>query len=461
MTFRKEAEAAAVAWKAATMLLPDAARAAGSVRGKGAYDYCLPPDFAGLNLLPEANEAVGWFEAAGIPWHDSVGGGPTNHLLSSQVQCVNALAPMAHDAAAIRWIFDGRLDMAEVLPVGTPEAPDAFVAFEWIGADNPLGEWRTGTGTRESMNTSADAAIRYRTSSGGEELALIEWKYVETYRFSTYDDKHLDLRLNRYRPLLDEVGCPIRSDVDPADLICEPIYQLMRLQLLAWRTELLDDSLDAVRLVVCAPGENDGYHRALPSRLRDSAPSPAFEATSVGAMWRGMLTAPDRFVVINTGRLVEPDSPTSNEFKVRYAHLGSGDDRSSGRVGTFGEGRRPVSALIVLHNESGGSLVDAAWSVSTVLHQAWPWPIEVMAPWSAPASMAPERTLEAQWRYLAERVRDHGGGNGYSYEVVGLECESVEALGEHVQSIADGLVLPGRSVSRSNSSSEPDGSRPT
>ena len=443
MTFRKDAEAAAIAWKAATPLLPDEARAAGSVRGKGSYEYCLPSEFAGLNLLPEATEAIGWFEAAGIPWHDSVAGGPTNHLLSSQVQCVNALAPMADDAAAIRWFFDGSLDIAEVLPVGTPEAPEAFVAFEWIGADNPLGEWRTGTGTRGSMNTSADAAIRYRNSVGGEELALIEWKYVETYHSSTYDDEHLDLRLSRYRRLLDEAGCPIRSDVDHADLICEPIYQLMRLQLLAWRTELLGESLSAVRVVVCAPRENDGYHGALPGRLRESAPSPAFEATNIGAIWRGMLTAPDRFAVIDTGRLVEIDSPTSVEFKARYGHLRSGQERSVDRVGTFGQGSRPVSALIVLHNESGGSLVDATWTISTVLHQAWPLPIEVMAPWSAPISMAKEEALEAQWRYLAERVRDHGGGNGYSYEVVGVECESVEVLREHVRSIADGLASTG------------------
>ena len=153
---------------------------------------------------------------------------------------------------------------------------------------------------------------------------------------STYDDEHLDLRLSRYRRLLDEAGCPIRSDVDHADLICEPIYQLMRLQLLAWRTELLDDSLSAVRLVVCAPRENDGYHRALPGRLRDSAPSPAFEATSVGAMWRSVLTAPDRFVVVDTGRLVEPDSPTSIEFKARYAHLGNVEAPLDENAGCFG-----------------------------------------------------------------------------------------------------------------------------
>lgn len=321
MTFRKDAEACATQWKQSTPSLPDAAREPGTVNGRGTHSYCLPVEYAGENLLPEARHALDWFADAQIPWHMGIGSGPTNHLLSSQVQCVNALAPMSDDPDAIRYFFGGALDITEVLPSRVPEAPDALVGFEWIGDDNPLGEWRDDSGTRGSMNTSSDAVIRYRTSTGSEEIALIEWKYVETYVSAGYDDKHLQYRLNRYIPLLDEPDCPIRSDITPADLICEPIYQLMRLQLLAWQTERANDSISAARVVICAPRDNLGYHHALPSRLRSSAPSPSAEATDLQEMWSGLLVDSDCFKVIDTGRLVDPVAPTSVDFKCRYAHL--------------------------------------------------------------------------------------------------------------------------------------------
>lgn len=318
MSFRSDAEVTAIAWKRSTHLLPDAARLPGPVKRRGSYDFCLPREFARLNVLPEAAAAFDWFAEAGIAWHDSVDGACTNHLLSSQVQCVNALTPLAFDPAALAACFDSVLDIAEPLPVGTPEAPDALVAFEWIPGTDLLDEWRGGTGTRGAGNTSVDAIIRYRTSQGTTEVALIEWKYVENYQPCRYNNAGLDRRLSRYRRLLDDPEGPIRHDIDHAHLITEPTYQLMRLQLLADQLERHDPSVDRVRLVLSAPAGNHGVLRVLPTRLPQSA-DPA--SVDLPTLWSSLLTRPDRFVWFDNSRLAATDSPTSAGYSERYGPL--------------------------------------------------------------------------------------------------------------------------------------------
>src|SRR4051812_7880689 len=98
-TFRATEEARAVRWKDTTTTLPDAAREPAPYirdgRPQGCYATCLPPEFAEFNLLPEARvDALDLFRRFDIKWHAAIDDGPTNHLLSSQVQCVNALAPL-------------------------------------------------------------------------------------------------------------------------------------------------------------------------------------------------------------------------------------------------------------------------------------------------------------------------------------------------------------------------------
>jgi|GEM_PF-950213 len=397
MSFRDEAAAAAVHWKHNTMLLPAAARGPGPVKHRGSYDWCLPERYAHLNVLPDALWSFGWFRTAAIAWHDSIDGGPNNHLLSSQVQCVNALTPMAFNPDAIRRTFSGVLDMAEPLAVGTPEAPDALVAFEWIGHDDPLGEWRGGPGHRGTNNTSVDAVIRYRTSTGDEELALIEWKYTEDYRDETYNAAKLPLRLRNYRRFLDDPDSPIRHDVHHADLIRDPVYQLMRLQLLAWQTERRDSTLSAVRVVLCAPGRNNGVHEALPDRLLASAPYPVCDATNLVELWTGLLTRPDRFVYLDTAVFAESDAATSEEFRFRYGHLAdNGDD--------------PVRAIAVCRH-------GYSWRAATLLYRENGGPVQVLDPWVEPLGFSAGGTLESEWDYLDERVCDGSGGNGYSYEI--------------------------------------------
>jgi hypothetical protein len=140
-TFEERARRHASDWKQHTLALPDEARVpAPYIRAGnpvGCYPYCLPPPLSTYNLLPQVRaEALKRFAADRIAWQASIDGNPTNHLLSSQVQCVNALMPMSGNPALVVAAFGG------VLPIGEPLTVEdgRCLAFEYIGAADHLGE---------------------------------------------------------------------------------------------------------------------------------------------------------------------------------------------------------------------------------------------------------------------------------------------------------------------------------
>lgn len=328
--FVTTARKAAAAWKDADAALPPEAKVPASYDGKTAQlPFVLPVSHRWSNLLPEAREiARTRFEAAGIEWHGG-GDGPNPHLLSSQVQCLNALAPLVDRPVELsRWL--GRfLPVAEVIPFGAPtESPyDAtdHVVFEWQGLVDHLDEWGGTAPTRGARVTSIDAAVRYRTPGGAVEMALIEWKYTESYphggRLGGSAFYH-QRRLDRYLELASDPDSPVRLDqgVDYEDLFAEPTYQLFRQQLMAWRIEVTGE-LDVTRAVVvhAAPGANSAL-------LVDSLAGHRFRrlAEANGGLiggWRALLRRSDRFVSVDTSSLAGDGSPCTEEFRRRYAHL--------------------------------------------------------------------------------------------------------------------------------------------
>ena len=257
-TFVQEADAAQIAWKATTTALDEAARANGSYRDCD-RDVCIPRAFATQNLLPDARGAVDYFAAAAIPWHDSVDGGPSNHLRDSQVQCVNALAPFMSEPDALAEAFGaeivtgslatlrrpGRARLRTWRSNGSARATRCASGATASGRAAP----RTRAPTRPSVTSSPTAA---------RVVSLIEWKYTERYL-----GDHGELRTSstsqvtrdaRYRPLYEDPECPLRHGVIPyEDFYVEPVYQLFRLSLLAWRLEAAGVA-DCVRVLYCAPG---------------------------------------------------------------------------------------------------------------------------------------------------------------------------------------------------------------
>ena len=137
------------------------------------------------DLLPDARVAgLSRFRSGEIKWHDGVTEGPSNHLLDSQIQCVNALAPFVDRPEALRQLFGSVLPIAEVCCSGRRP-------LSRRGRPRCIRMGRTGQPPGRVVRVDADprclydfgrCPLRYRAHDSRTEIALIEWKYTERYR---------------------------------------------------------------------------------------------------------------------------------------------------------------------------------------------------------------------------------------------------------------------------------------
>lgn len=311
----------ASAWKLRTPTLPvDAQLPAryvskdGSERGPE-YDFCLPAEFAAFSLLPEVRDsALALFAELGIPWHAGVGAGPSNHLLSSQVQCVNALGQMVTDPDRVVRAFGPTLDTAEVDQI----EPGRWLTFEYVGSDDHLHEAVDGVRIRGAHCTSVDAAFVHRTHDGVRELILVEWKYTEAYRRRRVVPAKDAVRLERYGGLLAAPDGPIIDGLLPfTELLQEPLYQLMRQQLLAYELEKSNaHDVDRVRVAHVMPAANRAYQDSLYGVHALQLGS------TVKEVWQRLLRRPDRFVSVDSALFLDPEI-TSEHYAQRYGAPGS------------------------------------------------------------------------------------------------------------------------------------------
>lgn len=310
----------AMAWKQRTATLPQEAREPGhySRRGtlEGPYPVCLPIEYATHNLLPAVRDgALALFAEVDIPWHDSVAGGPSSHLRDSQVQCVNALFSMVSDPDRVKRAFGGVADIAEVLQI----EDGRYLTFEYIGPTDYFGEGvRHGkeVGRRRGTNcTSVDAAFLFKTSTGITELALVEWKFTESYLTAQKRDAASDaVRIGRYTADLSSLESPVRSEVLPIELLLdEPFYQLMRQQLLAHRLEKAHaHGADVVRVLHVLAPDNAGYQDSLVRAEHRAI------GANVDEVWEKLLRASDRFVHLDPTVFLDPQI-TCAEYVDRYS----------------------------------------------------------------------------------------------------------------------------------------------
>ena len=317
-TFITAERARASAWKLATQTLPMEAKVASSYNDKAGssrgpeYDFCLPAQHAALSLLPEVRDSsLALFTELGIPWHAGIGGGPGNHLLSSQVQCVNALGQMVADPDRIIRAFGPIIETSEVHQI----EPGRWLTFEYIGSDDHLNEAIDGKRIRGAHCTSVDAAFVHTTAAGIRELVLVEWKYTENYARRTVLPAKDAIRYERYGRLLAASDGPIAVELLPfEELLQEPLYQLMRQQLLAHQLEKVGaHGADRVRVVHVLPAGNHAYHASLhgaATRLLGS---------TVKEVWQSLLRHPDRFVPMDSAVFLDPQI-TSQHYIERYGN---------------------------------------------------------------------------------------------------------------------------------------------
>lgn len=314
----------AVTWKATTTDLPEAARAPAPLAGAdghpakrangapitGPLPFCLPADRAAHNLLPDVREAaLAMFDRLDIPWHNGVLGGPSNHLLDSQVQCVNALAPMVEAPDRLHAALGDTLGLGELVPF----EDGTYVTFEYIGDRDYLGEGRGRPRRRGTRCTSVDAAFSHNARDGARELVLLEWKYTERYAPDPARAAGHPTRLRTYQHFLADPRGPVRGDLlAPFTLFDEPIYQLVRQQLLAHQIETDPTSgYDRVRVGHVLPAANTAYETSVTHTA-----AAALGDTTTG-VWAALLRAPDRFVHVDPGVFATPEA-SGEAYAGRY-----------------------------------------------------------------------------------------------------------------------------------------------
>lgn len=315
--YRARQRALAAGWKARNPELPDAAKASSPyVRNSGDPvgndPFCLPVEYSQHNLLPPVrNGALQLMAELDVPWHDATPHGPSNHLLDSQVQCVNALFPMVADPNRIAAAFGSVLEIGEVLPI----EPGRFLTFEYIGPVDYFNEGNGRPRRRGTRCTSVDAAFRYRTPAGQVELALVEWKYTECYLKPRTRKPDSDAtRSSRYQAFYDDESGPLRSDLLAfSHMLDEPLYQLMRQQLLAHQLETHhDEDVTSVRVVHVLSPDNLAYQQSV---VRDEARA---LGGTVDEVWHRLLRRPDRFQRLDPNVFLD-EAMTNAEYVDRYS----------------------------------------------------------------------------------------------------------------------------------------------
>lgn len=313
----------------------------GTYKGR-VYDFCLRDDLFGENLHASIrNEAIEYFEARDIPWHDGKSSlrpkdRPSNHLCCSQSACVNFWFPFVSRPKTLKKILSTlAYNVEEVLPFSPDghlsDGSQPYIAFEWIGAQNYLQELDRGVVAahhkrrRGAGYTSLDFAIRFRQGDGRVHIVAGEWKYTECYgrgndlRYSKSGTDRLDAV---YRPQFAIPGCQIKSDaVIPEELCFDPFDQLMRQQLLASAMERESEmSADIVSLLHVAPRAN--------TELMNSITAPTLErfGPDIHAIWQH-LCLPDRFRGVAVEDLLDvvtecaPESDWAQYMRLRYGGM--------------------------------------------------------------------------------------------------------------------------------------------
>lgn len=293
MTFLASEKKLQTSWKLQTHALPRLAKAPGLYRSR-MYPFCLPLEFAGFNLFAEIrSEALDTFNRLGIIWHSSaLQGLPSNHLCSSQVFAVNLLFPFIHRPEALADLLRPHFpDLARMLPV----EDESYIAFEWIGPYNYLGEVpKIGSDRRRGAgNTSIDAAMIYEATDGRRVMILMETKYSESYgvSYKRFRSDGTD-RVACYRDLYYAGNSPIDITVVPKieTMLFEPFYQLLRQQLLATRIiETGIPDVDRVLVVHVYAKANRELTAVTPPALRQFGRD-AYD------VWRHILVDPSTFV---------------------------------------------------------------------------------------------------------------------------------------------------------------------
>lgn len=285
-----------IQFKMGSPTISELARAEGLFKGTP-RPFCLPPEYAEENLYPPIRQsAMAFFADHNIGWHQGQDGKPSNHLCSSQVAGVNFLFPFTDKPQELRNLLKPIFpQINQMIPV----EDGLYVSFEWIGAENYLGERapKTGNRTRGANFTSADAIVMFEGQDQKRQAVLIEWKYTESYG-SIYLGiaKSGTDRRKIYQHLVDDLDCIVNLDLLPGidAFYYEPFYQFMRQQFLAAKMEAAHElNADVVSLLHISPNANYDFKRITSPLLNDLGATPT-------DIWKKLVKTEGRFLSVHT-----------------------------------------------------------------------------------------------------------------------------------------------------------------
>ena len=182
-----------------------------------------------------------------VKLHDEI-----NNVRSSAAACINVFGYLNQNQSDIIpffKVFGLQIDEVLQFPQKADLSGEIYddqgpIVFEWIGPKkSPINE--VG-GSRGQNRTSIDAYLLVKINGIITQL-LIEWKFTETYNSESYIHKFGGKkgieRLRRYSDILTKLrndGFPFKfkgeGGIGLSDFSYEPLYQLLRITLLAKMT---------------------------------------------------------------------------------------------------------------------------------------------------------------------------------------------------------------------------------
>jgi hypothetical protein len=228
---------------------------------------------------------------------------------------VNLLGPFQRDREGMLVVASHLLPETEkVLPI---EQPGLYLAFEWVPPVDLLRELspKRRKLTRGVGNTSMDFAFLARTETNRTVLVLGESKYTEHYPRGPVDHIRASKRLERLGPVMAQLSwLNPGSDTDWRCLATEPIFQLLRHHIMAYR---LRETFPRVDDVVVVHLFVDRSHSGVPGTSPVLAGHPGLELLAGSPITFVQMSAQNLFHAI--AEHLPPACATWREYiKERY-----------------------------------------------------------------------------------------------------------------------------------------------
>lgn len=293
------------------ILFSKEAQSPGTYKNK-LHPFCLADGCSSENLHHSfRNEAIDYFKAREIPWHDGYDGMdgsknslPSGHLCCSQSMCVNTLFPMTTDKELLQRTFQVYFpEMKEPLPFTTdvplPNGNYPFMSFEFVGQKTHF-EGERNWPQRGANCTSLDFAFFFRRYDGKRQLVLGEWKYTEEYKSHKLPprDEINKTRWDTYQEGFDTWRADNPNVPTYEHYFVEPFYQLMRQSVLADKMQMEREmNADIVVHLHISPKANKEFSDPFTSPIFSKYGNTVLEA------WKG-IAHHDQFISIHSESLL-------------------------------------------------------------------------------------------------------------------------------------------------------------